>query len=241
MRRETETTVCDIKSAACMLAEPLETKQYVQDSPTSGSPSSSSEESRIEHVARNVESVKISLSRGPSLERPGQLPEPERGRNQALSPLQGHSTSDDYASILRLPPGEVILFNSSVEARYLRRRASRLLPLPVPPSKPKTRELVLTSRRLICLKQRQKGLGDISVKSELALRASEKLKEKDKEKESRGIVASVERKGEREFVVLTSSKTYSYAAADLNLANTWTEHINTALASNGRQPSKGRS
>jgi 3-phosphoinositide dependent protein kinase-1 len=107
------------------------------------------------------------------------------------------------ASILRLPDTEVVLFKSTVEARSLRRRASRLIPLPVPPGKAKTRELILTSRRLICLKQRLKGAGGISIKSELALRASEKLKEKDKEKESRGIVASVERKGEREFVVLT--------------------------------------
>jgi 3-phosphoinositide dependent protein kinase-1 len=107
------------------------------------------------------------------------------------------------ASILRLPDTEVILFKSTVEARSLRRRASRLIPLPVPSSKAKTRELILTSRRLICLKQRSKGPGGISIKSELALRASEKLTEKDKEKESRGIVASVEKKGEREFVVLT--------------------------------------
>jgi len=87
-----------------------------------------------------------------------------------------------------------------VEARSLRRRASRLLPLPVPPSKPKTRLLILTERRVLCLKHFK---GEVSVKSELALRASEKLKEKEKEKESRGIVASVERKGDREFVVLT--------------------------------------
>lgn len=162
------------------------------------------------------------------------------------------------ASILRLPDTEVILFKSTVEARSLRRRASRLIPLPVPPSKPKTRELILTSRRLICLKHRQKGPTSISIKSELALRASEKLKEKDKEKESRGIVASVERKGEREFVVLTvrsnfsqdvyptsfhftkSSKTYSYAATNSTLASKWTEQLNNALASNGRQPSKAR-
>jgi 3-phosphoinositide dependent protein kinase-1 len=161
------------------------------------------------------------------------------------------------ASILRLPDTEVVLFKSTVEARSLRRRASRLIPLPVPPSKPKTRELILTSRRLICLKQRQKGPPGISIKSELALRASEKLKEKDKEKESRGIVASVERKGEREFVVLTvrsnfsqdlyptlinlqSSKTYSYAATNSELASKWTEQLNNALASNGRQPSMAR-
>lgn len=53
------------------------------------------------------------------------------------------------------------------------------------------------------MKQRQRGSHDITVKSELALRASEKLREKDKEKESRGIVAAIERKGEREFVVMT--------------------------------------
>jgi 3-phosphoinositide dependent protein kinase-1 len=93
------------------------------------------------------------------------------------------------------------VFQSSVEARYLRRRASRLLPLPVPASKSKARVLILTNRRLVCLKRRRKGTDEISVKSELALRPSEKLKDKDKE--SRGIVTGVERKGEREFVVLT--------------------------------------
>lgn len=90
------------------------------------------------------------------------------------------------------------------------------------------------------------------------MQASEKLKEKDKEKESRGIVACVERKGEREFVVLTvrsslpqglyrlifisykSSKAYSYATIDSSLASKWTEQLNNALASNGRQTSKGR-
>lgn len=85
----------------------------------------------------------------------------------------------------------------------MKRRASKLIPL-VPHGKAKTRQLVLTTKRLLCLKQRQKPQG-LSVKYELALKASEKLKEKDKEKESKGIIATVQRKGEREFVVLTVS------------------------------------
>lgn len=104
--------------------------------------------------------------------------------------------------LLRLPEGERVLFQSTVEAKSLRRRASKLIPLPVPTSKAKTRELILTTRRLLCLKHPKDSSG-VSIKSELALRASEKLKEKDKERESRAIVASVERKSEKEFVVLT--------------------------------------
>ncbi len=88
-----------------------------------------------------------------------------------------------------------------MEERFIKRRASKLIPL-VPQGKPKTRYLVLTSKRLLCVKQQQKSR-DLSVKYELALKASEKLKEKDKEKESKGIIATVQRKGEREFVVLT--------------------------------------
>ena len=99
-----------------------------------------------------------------------------------------------------------MLFNSSVEALTLRRRASRLIPLPVP-SKPKSRQLILTNRRLICLKQRKDA---ITIKSELLLRPSEKLKEKDRERESRGVLLSVERKTEREFAVLTVSLSCHY-------------------------------
>ena len=107
------------------------------------------------------------------------------------------------------------MFNSTVEALPLRRRASRLIPLPVP-GKPKTRQLILTNRRLICLKQRLKSQDAITIKSELLLRPPEKLKEKDKERESRGILVSVERKTEREFAVLTvnpSSHRYSCLTA----------------------------
>ena len=151
------------------------------------------------------------------------------------------------ASLLKFPEGEQVLFNSMVDALPLRRRASRLIPLPVP-SKPKTRHLILTNRRLICLKQRTKNQGTITIKSELMLRPSEKLKEKDRERESRGILVSVEKKTEREFAVLTVSlpllllststcssmqttKTFSYAAKDAELASKWIQNIEQVIES----------
>jgi hypothetical protein len=100
---------------------------------------------------------------------------------------------------LNLWEGETIVFNSIVEARSLRRRASRLLPIPVPQVKSKTRQLILTTQRLFCLKQ--KGLDSLSIKSELILRASEEGKET--QKESRAIIKTVELKTEKEFLVLT--------------------------------------
>lgn len=109
-----------------------------------------------------------------------------------------------------LHPGEKVLFNSIVESRKPRRRASRLLPMATPP-KPKTRLLVLTTNRLICLKLRPKG--GVSIKSELGLRAGDKPgkeKEKEREKEMRCILSSVEPKGETEFVVFTVSLLVSF-------------------------------
>jgi 3-phosphoinositide dependent protein kinase-1 len=91
--------------------------------------------------------------------------------------------------------GESIIFDSPVEARTRRRRASRiLLPTPV---KSKRRHLVLTNRRLFCLKP------NMTIKSELILRSSEKAKEKGKD--SRGVIATVELRGEREFIVMAVS------------------------------------
>lgn len=160
-----------------------------------------------------------------------------RGRNMALSPVQGNGppSNVDFASLLKLSRDEIIEFNSTVEAFPMRRRASRLISLPVPQSKPKTRQLVLTNCRLVCLKQRQnKGQDEITIKSELSFRPSDKLKEKEKEKESRGTVISVERKGEREFVVLTNTRSFSYAAKDAELAIAWTRKIDETLEVNKR-------
>jgi 3-phosphoinositide dependent protein kinase-1 len=66
------------------------------------------------------------------------------------------------------------------------------------------------------------------VKSEFAIRGLDKGKEKEKEKDSRNIV-SVEPKGEREFVVMTLSKSHPYAAASARLASMWIQKINEAL------------
>ena len=63
--------------------------------------------------------------------------------------------------------------------------------------KRKTRELVLTDRRLVCLKHKPGRPYQLS--NELSLKASER------EKDSRHTVINVEPKGEREFVVMTVS------------------------------------
>lgn len=104
---------------------------------------------------------------------------------------------------------ESILFSTRVEARSPKRRGSKLrLPISVSPIRPKTRQLLLTTHRLLCVKQRAEG--GVTLKSELSLRkgislssGTDKLKDKDKDKEAKSIVESAERKGEREFVVLT--------------------------------------
>lgn len=99
------------------------------------------------------------------------------------------------AKNFKLPHGESIIFHSPVEEHTMRRRASKLIPL-VSQGKTRSRQLVLTSKRLLCLKERQKGF---SVKFELSLKAPGQLKEK----EFKGIIASAQRKGENEFVILT--------------------------------------
>lgn len=116
---------------------------------------------------------------------------------------------DISSSLLFL--GEAILFSTRVEARSPKRRGSRLrLPISVSPIRPKTRQLLLTTHRLLCVKQREDG--GVGLKSELSLRkgvnlssTTEKVKDKDKDKdkEAKSIVESAERKSEREFVVLT--------------------------------------
>ncbi|KAG8213542.1 kinase-like protein [Butyriboletus roseoflavus] len=162
----------------------------------------------------------------------------ERGRNRALTPIQGNGRLRDLDFLSLLLPGEVALFHTRVEARSPKRRGSKLrLPITVSPIRPKTRQLLLTTHRLLCVKQREEG--GVSLKSELNLgkgisvsSGTEKLKEKDKEreKEAKSIVESAERKGEREFVVLTSTKSQTYAAESSPIASQWVEKINAALA-----------
>jgi len=143
----------------------------------------------------------------------------ERGRDRAPTPLRNNeSDPPDFATILKLLEGESILFDSPVESRTPRRRASRiLLPIAGPSVKSKRRHLVLTDRRLFCLKP------NLSIKSELLLRPSEKAKD------SRGVVNTVELRGEREFIVMASSKNFIYGVLYPFSASVWHEKIINAL------------
>jgi hypothetical protein len=108
--------------------------------------------------------------------------------------------------------GETILFHAPVEETALKRRTSRLLlPLPVAQRKPKVRELALTSHRLVCLKPLKNGRG-VGIKAEFALREVQgqrsgqragSTSKRPKSEEARGMVTGVERRGAKEFVVLT--------------------------------------
>ncbi|KAG6378341.1 kinase-like protein [Boletus reticuloceps] len=158
----------------------------------------------------------------------------ERGRNRALTPVQGNGRlrDADFSSLLLL--GEIILFSTRVEARSPKRRGSKLrLPISVSPIRTKTRQLLLTTHRLLCVKQRVEG--DVGLKSELSLRKGVNVgsgteKTKEREKEAKSIVESAERKSEREFVVLTSTKSQTYAAESGAFASLWVDKINSALS-----------
>jgi hypothetical protein len=93
-----------------------------------------------------------------------------------------------------LLPGEMVVFNTTVEKSALRRRASRLLAIAGAPRR-KPRELVLTDKRLICVKHKPGRTYQLS--HELLLKPA------DGQKDSKITITSVEPKGEKEFVVLT--------------------------------------
>lgn len=101
--------------------------------------------------------------------------------------------------LVDLQDGEQIVYQSRVESCSLRRRASKLFPIP-PPTKPKIRELILTNRRLLCLKQREKTT---QVRSEVFLC-------KEKEKDPRSLIESVDTKGTKDFVVIDVRLLASY-------------------------------
>lgn len=110
------------------------------------------------------------------------------------------------ASVLSV--GETMQFHAPVEETALKRRTSRLLlPLPVSQRKPKVRELALTSHRLVSLKPLKNGRG-VGIKAEFVLREFQgqlaaNSSGREKRSEVRRMVTGVERKGAKEFVVLT--------------------------------------
>jgi len=181
-----------------------------------GSSTSSSEGSPVEKLGAALEAIRI-----------------DRGRNRVQTPVQGNRLPDvDWSSLLS--HNELNLFTSRVEARAMRRRASRLIPITVSPLKPKIRQLMLTSQRLICVKQRDHGV--LSIKCELTFRpANVNVNGKEKEKDSRIFIIGVEAKTDREFVVLTTGKSQTYAAPDASLASTWVDKITSALESHKQQ------
>ena len=101
-----------------------------------------------------------------------------------------------------MQPGEQIIFNAMVEPGGPKRRASRLLAMAVAPKKQqhRPRELILTTHRLLCVKHKPGRA--VQVRAEMHVKPPSG---KDKEKDLRSLVTSIEPKGEREFVVITVS------------------------------------
>ena len=108
-------------------------------------------------------------------------------------------------------------FHGPVEETALKRRTSRLLlPLPVSQRKPKVRELALTSHRLVSLKPLKNGRG-VGIKAEFVLKEFQgqlAVGSSGREKRSKGDevrrVTGIERKGTKEFVLLTVSTFPTY-------------------------------
>ncbi|KAH8996399.1 kinase-like protein [Lactarius hatsudake] len=168
-----------------------------------------------------------------------------RGRLRTRSPTPARGTppptsveSPDWASALSA--GETILFHAPVGETALKRRTSRLLlPLPVSQRKPKVRELALTSNRLVCLKPLKSGRG-VGIKAEFALREAQAPPSTGREKrtksdEARGMITGVERKGAKEFVVLTTAKSAFFIVDSETAADAWVRRITEALQQHATQ------
>jgi 3-phosphoinositide dependent protein kinase-1 len=200
-----------------------------------GSGSSSSDGSPVEGVVADL-TVKLRIGSDAETKLKPSL---SRGRNRAQTPVQGNGpcSNADWSSLLL--PSECVLFHTRVEARSPKRRGSKLrLPISASLTKTKTRQLVLTNMRLLCVKQ--KAGGQLSLKSEVGLGAGDKGKEREKlregkekerdaSKDCRNVIESAEPKGEREFVILTSNRSQTYAAETSTMSTMWVEKINEAL------------
>jgi len=221
--KEETRPVLDARSSSKPIDVPTATKQ--QDMPT-GSATSSSDGSPIEKLGAALEAAL------------------NRGRNRVQTPIQGNGAAPNWSSLL--VPGEQILFHSSVVTTSLKRRSSKLLSIAsvTPKKKQKTRELLLTTNRVVCVKV-EKGGRFMNTKLELLTqkpvekdkerndkdKERDKKRGKDKDKDASNSIISVDLKGEREFVVLTATKSYSFAADSSTMAASWVEHIRTAIDS----------
>ena len=99
---------------------------------------------------------------------------------------------------------EHIVYKSTVEARSLRRRASRLLPVSVQAvKKPKLRQLVLTDKRLVLLKTKKIG-GPATVKAQYAVRPANASRSSERKDEKDGKEGK-DSKDSKELTRITSS------------------------------------
>ncbi|KAG1844219.1 kinase-like protein [Suillus subalutaceus] len=200
-----------------------------------GSGSSSSDGSPVEGVAADL-TVKLRIGSDAEAKLKPSL---SRGRNRAQTPVQGNGPCSNANWSSLLLPSECVLFHTRVEARSPKRRGSKLrLPISASLTKTKTRQLLLTSMRLLCVKQKEGG--QLSLKSEVGLGVGDKgkehakpregkEKERDASKDCRNVIESAEPKGEREFVILTSNRSQTYAAETSAMSAMWVKKINEAL------------
>ena len=141
-----------------------------------------------------------------------------------------------------LQQGESVIFNTTVEKSALKRRASRLLAMAGGAPWRKSRELVLTDRRLLCLKSTKPGRA-FQISNDFLLKTPDG-------KDARNTVIGVEAKGEREIVILTvgprsvkwrdmfhadllcallqGSKSHIFITSSPSLASTWVRKIREA-------------
>ncbi|KAI0958424.1 hypothetical protein AcV7_004251 [Taiwanofungus camphoratus] len=209
----------DVPSA--VKARPIDVpKATVVDSYSTESATSSSDSSPIERLGAALEATGL-----------------DRGRNRAQTPIQGNGLPVEFQLSLLLP-GESVVFNTTITPSGPKRRASRLLAMAVAPKKIKTRDLVLTTHRLICLKE--KPSRGVLIRTEVFVQPCER------DKDGRNTITSIEPKGELEFVVMTPAKSHCFLAASPTIASTWIRKIRDALrtcapaTNNVRHPSNSR-
>ncbi|KAF7321506.1 Protein kinase domain-containing protein [Mycena kentingensis (nom. inval.)] len=208
----------EVKQLAAFPSVYLKVTEPSPNEELSGDDSSASSSANVDQLRDSLERLQMRSSGRSSPDGPVhphiQQLEHERGRDRAPTPLRHHDSEPDFVAALKLQEGEVLVFDSPVLARQ------RILPIAAgPPVKSKRRHLVLTNRRLFCLKQ------DMSVKSELVLQSAKKGKEKVK-----GVVTNALLRGDREFALTTiPPRTYIYSTVYPFSASVWTEKIN-ALA-----------
>nr|GAT57713.1 predicted protein [Mycena chlorophos] len=186
-----------------------------EPSPNDEEISSSSQESNIDKVQDSMERMRLRTADRESSD--GH----ERGRDRVPTPLRNSEHEPNFAAKLKLQQDEEVLFDSPVLVRQ------RMLPIASPSVRSKRRHLVLTNRRLFCLKR------DMSIKTELVIQSANK--DSDKTRDTCAVLTGAQLRGEREFMLITvPSKSYTYATAYPVSAPGWIEKINTVVAESTR-------